>query len=203
MKNDFADSNGLILGKIVAPMMLLLSLCACSYSVALDELAYNIPAKRFKQNLVVVIDQNTLNRTIDIPSHSPAFVHNWSARIGEMLKQVTDSELALLFNQYQSVTRLEGPVRAHDQVVMELTVLDYRYQHEQAFVSINAVVYKHNEQVLMQKIYRADGHSSEHRHYPVDSFTKKLLVQQATKDALIKILYPLRNDLSDLVARHF
>lgn len=184
-------------------LCILLLVVGCSYSVALPDLSHKVPVKRFRQNLFVVIDQNTLNTAIRIPAHSPFFVHNWKARIGEMLMQVADSELALFFNQYQTVTSMDQYVWSDDVVVMELTIEDYLYQHGKCFVSINAVVYKHNEQVLMQSLYSAYGESRSSNRLPTDTFKKKMIVREATQAALTKVFSLLRDDLTGIVESNF
>lgn len=203
MSNNFFSKKPYFSGGFALFLSILLLVVGCSYSVALPELSHKVPVKRFRQNLIVVIDQNTLNTAIRIPSHSPVYVHNWKARIGEMLMQVADSELALFFNQYQTVTVLDQYVWADDVVVMELTVQDYLYQHGKSYVSINAVVYKHNEQVLMQSLYSAYGESRSSNRLPTDTFKKKMIVREATQAALTQIFNRLRNDLTGIVASNF
>lgn len=203
MKNNFFGKKPYIPVGFVLFLSILLFVVGCSYSVALPELSQKVPGKRFRQNLIVVIDQNTLNTAIRIPSHSPFFVHNWKARIGEMLMQVAEAELALLFNQYQTVTVLDQYIWADDVVVMELTVQDYLYQHGKSYASINAVVYKHNEQVLMQNFYSAYGESRSSERLPSDTYKKKMIVREATQAALTQIFNRLRSDLTGLVASNF
>ncbi len=203
MMRGFYSKRCCIPCRFLFVISILLLVVGCSYSVALPELSHKVPVKRFRQNLIVVIDQNTLNTAIRIPSHSPFFVHNWKARIGEMLMQVAESELALFFNQYQTVTALDQYVWADDVVVMELTVVEYLYQHGKSYVSINSVVYKHNEQVLMQNLYSAYGESQSSEKLPVDTYKKKMIVREATHAALTQIFNRLRNDLTGIVASKF
>lgn len=175
---------------------LILVTSGCHHNIAFEDIEYKIEARQYDAALVLVIDADTLNRTVPIRSFMTGAAHSWDAQPGLMLQQVADVELPQLFNSYIVVGHYQEPGNNQKGVTLQLTVPQYTFADFRATVTIRAIAYGPGKQELFNKTYGKQGITQGGKMFWGGAFAMKSAVRQSSFDAYKQVFAELRKDLS-------
>jgi len=146
--------------------------------------------------VVVVIDQATLDQTVEVHSWMTGIAHSWDARPGQMLKQVADVELPQMFSWYELTPAYRPPAAgAARPLALQLTVPSYRFENFHATVSVHAIARGSGEASLFEKTYTKDGDTQGGKMFWGGAFAMKSAILQSSHDAYKKVFADRRQDL--------
>ncbi len=143
------------------PAMMLLPLLVTGcihHGIEFGDIQHPISTAKQNAAVVVVIDQATLDQTVEVHSWMTGIAHSWDARPGQMLKQVADAELPQMFSSYEVTPAYRPPTAGADRLLsLQLTVPSYRFENFHATVSLRAIARRSSEAPLLEKSYTKDG----------------------------------------------
>src|SRR5437867_3477895 len=114
-----------------AAVILLLATSGCiHHRIEFGDIQHSISTPKQNAAVVVVIDQATLDQTVDVHSWMTGIAHSWDARPGQMLKQVADVELPQMFSSYEVTPAYRPATGGSDRPLsLQLTVPSYRFEN--------------------------------------------------------------------------
>lgn len=176
---------------------LALGLAGCAHQVSFQDVGYSTGAQRTGTGIVVVIDQDTLNRKTSIRSAMTGLAHNWEVEPGQMLKQVADIELPQMFDPYEQVSG-DGESRSNGRsLILEMTVPGYDFADFRATITVRAIARAPTGRVLFDKTYTEQGDTQGGKMFWGGAFAMKSAIRQSSLDAYQKIFQALRGDLNN------
>src|SRR5213594_1219965 len=117
----------------------LLATACIHHRIEFSDIQHPISTPKQNAAVVVVIDQATLDQTVEVHSWMTGIAHSWDARPGQMLKQVADVELPQMFSWYELTPAYRPPAAgAARPLALQLTVPSYRFENFHATVSVHA-----------------------------------------------------------------
>lgn len=170
-------------------------LSGCTHLISFDNVNYSILKEQKDAGVIVVIDQFTLGKRVNIKSFMTGIAHNWNAMPGQMLKQVADIELPQLFKHYELSQEYGEPKKGRSRLTLVMTIPRYDFSNFQASFTVRAIAYGHDKKVLFDKEYLEVGISQGGKMFWGGAFAMKSAIRQSSLDALKKIFISLRSDL--------
>lgn len=183
---------------IIGATFLVFYLTACTHSIAFHELHYDLQNNKNKENIIVVINKNTIEKTVSIRSATTGIIHQWDAKPGEMLKQVADIEFPQLYNDYIYSSSMIEPPWKENTIQLWMTIPEYEFKNHHAHFTIKIAIYDENSK-LFEKKYKEEGITQGAKMFWAGAFGMKSAIRQSSLDALKKIFKQMRTDLSSLL----
>jgi len=174
----------------------LLATACVHHRIEFSDIQHPISTPKQNAAVVVVIDQATLDQTVDVHSWMTGIAHSWDARPGQMLKQVADVELPQMFSSYEVTPAYRPATGGSDRPLsLQLTVPSYRFENFHATVSVRAIARGSSEAPLFEKTYTRDGDTQGGKMFWGGAFAMKSAIRQSSYDAYKKVFADLRQDL--------
>lgn len=181
-------------------LAILLSVFAagCAHQVSFDRpLPYTIGTQRHDLGAIVVIEQSTLAKKVQVSAWMTGIAHTWEVEPGDMLKQIADIELPQIFAHYDFSTAYRDPPHDSKWIALELTVPSYRFEDFRAKVSVSVSAYESGRRQLLQRTYSAEGASQGAKMFWAGAFGMKSAIRQSSLDAYKRIFTEIRSDLGN------
>ena len=170
-------------------------LSGCTHLISFDNVNYPILEEQKDAGVIVVIDQFTLGKRVNIKSFMTGIAHNWNAMPGQMLKQVADTELPQLFKHYQFSHEYGEPQKGNPRLTLVMTVPQYYFASFRASFTVRVIAYGPGKVVLFDNTYSEVGIKQGGKMFWGGAFAMKSAMRQSSLDALKKIFIKLRMDL--------
>ena len=178
----------------------LLATACIHHRIEFSDIQHPISTPKQNAAMVVVIDQATLDQTVDVHSWMTGIAHSWDARPGQMLKQVADVELPQMFSSYEVTATYQPPTGGADRpLALQLTVPSYRFENFHATVTVRAIAHGSSEAPLFDKTYTKDGDTQGGKMFWGGAFAMKSAIRQSSYDAYKKVFADLRQDLQEVL----
>jgi hypothetical protein len=177
--------------------LLVLGTVGCAHRIAFQRIDYNIGSTQHDASIVVVIDDDTLNKTVSIRSFATGIANRWDAQPGMMLKQIADVEFPQMFRDYRVVGADNDPKRDEAALTLLLTVPQYTFDNFHATVTVRAIASGPDRRQLFDKTYTEQGAGQGGKMFGLGAFGMKSAVRQSSFDAYKKIFTALRSDITD------
>jgi len=177
-------------------VILLLATSGCiHHRIEFGDIQHSISMPKQNAAVIVVIDQATLDQTVDVHSWLTGIAHSWDARPGQMLKQVADIELPQMFSSYEVTTAYHLPTGESGRLVLQLAVPNYRFENFHATVTVHAIARASADPPIFDKTYMKEGDTQGGRMFWGGAFAMKSAIRQSSYDAYKKVFADLRDDL--------
>lgn len=187
------------MNRLLLSVLILLGSMGCQphHMISFQDISYTIDSPRQDADVIVVIDQYTLNKTVPIRSWMTGIAHSWDARPGEMLKQISGIELHQMFKGYEQTSVYKEPNSTGKALTLQLSIPHYAFDDFRAFVEVEAIVYGPNKNLLFNKNYMHEGETQGAKMFFAGAFGMKSAIRQSSFDAFKKIFVDLRADLME------
>ncbi len=183
------------------PVVSMFVFAGCHHSISFQEIGYPIQQDMHAKSLAVILDAETLEKTVSIRSFMAGIAHRWDAKPGLMLKQIADVEFPQMFEEY-SVNGSPGEeIAGNGPLVLEMTVPEYKFEDCKATVTVRAIGYRKEDEILLDETYVREGPSQGAKMYHAGAFGMKSAVRQSSFDAFRGIFAMLREDLSEVLEK--
>ena len=137
---------------------LLLGAAGCAHQVTFEQPEhYTVAGTRQEAGVTLVIDANTLSKTVPIRSMMTGAANEWDVQPGDMLKQVAAIELPQVFTRYEFSTMAPAKSANGRWITLQLTLPEYKFEDFHATVAVGADARDENGRRLVQKTYTAQG----------------------------------------------
>jgi len=167
----------------------------CAHIVEFNPEHYTIKCQKYNAGIVVVIDDDTLNKTVVMRSPLVGYAHTWHAKPGQWLKQIADTELSQMFKYYEFYRDYKEPEVGNCHLTLKLTVPNFTFYRFHANISVCVTAYCENKKFLFQKTYTKEGKSQGAKMFWGGPFAMKSAVRFSSLDAYKQILSAIREDL--------
>lgn len=167
----------------------------CAHQVSFQDAEYVTGAKQQAASVVAVIDQATLENTVEIRSFMTGIANSWEVQPGDMLKQVVDIELPQMFASYEFSKKDKDPRGTGPGLVLAFTVPSYEFADFHATISVAVVAKGRSGNLLFEKTYSATGDTQGGKMFWGGAFAMKSAIRQSSLDAYKQIFAQLRTDL--------
>lgn len=186
-----------ILYNFTGLIFLIVFMSGCTHTVAFQELNYDVAIDKKSENIIVVIDKNTLESTVSIRSMKAGLINRWDAQPGIMLKQVADIEFPQIYNHYIFSNSLIEPPWKENTFQLVMTIPEYQFKHSHTYYSVGISVFKEHTK-LFEKRYQEEGFKQGAKMFWAGAFGMKSAIRQSSLDALKKIFSKIRADINKL-----
>jgi hypothetical protein len=180
-------------------MLFFALILGCAHTVEFNPEPYAIQCARQDAGIIVVIDDDTLNKTVNMRSPLVGYAHSWLAKPGEWLKQIADTELPQMFQFYKYSKDYEEPEAGTKRLTVVMTVPNYTFYRFHANISVCVSVYSPGKNFVNQKTYNREGISQGKKMFWGGPFAMKSAVRTSTLDALKQIMFEVRRDLEKVL----